>query len=123
MFTIPVWDLLSSYDGDSKIFAFDGEIFDGYYEDIHFAKPLSFKIKLLVVGDDIHAIFTDLATEIIYENKREKIIIAEFERIWKSRVDPLDGDDIYEINMKNATIDLSGVIREEIIMAFHNNNL
>ncbi len=123
MLTIPVWDLLNSYDGDSKNFAFEGEIFDWYYDDIQFLKPLEFKIKLLVVNDGIHAFFTELSTEILYENKKQKIHISDFERIWKSRIDLLDPDDIYEINMKNATIDLAPVIREEIIMAFHSENM
>lgn len=123
MLTIPVWDLLHSYDGDSKNFAFDGEIFDGYYDDIRFTQPLQFKIRLLVIDDGIHAFFSELQTEIFYENKKQKIAISDFERIWKTKINPLDPDDIYEINMKNSTIDLAPVIREEIIMAFHSENM
>lgn len=63
-----------------------------------------------------------MRTTLIYEGKKESISIPEFERIWKHRVDPLDPDDIYEIS-KNMTIDLAPVIREELIMAFHMNNL
>ena len=123
MFTIPVGDLINSYDGDSKIFSFDGEIFDGFYEDLTFLKPLLFTIKLIVINDGIHGIFTNFSTEISYENKKAKISIPEFERVWKTQVDPLDGDDINLINTKNMTIDLKDVIREEIIMAFHAENL
>lgn len=123
MFTIPVGDLINSYDGDSKIFSFDGEIFDGFYEDLTFLKPLLFTIKLIVIDDGIHGIFTNFSTEISYENKKTKISIPEFERVWKTQIDPLDGDDISLINTKNMTIDLKDVIREEIIMAFHSENL
>ncbi len=123
MFTIPVGDLINSYDGDSKIFSFDGEIFDGFYEDLTFLKPLLFTIKLIVIDDGIHGIFTNFSTEISYENKKAKISIPEFERIWKTQIDPLDGDDISLINTKNMTINLKDVIREEIIMAFHSENL
>ena len=123
MFTIPVGDLINSYDGDSKIFSFDGEIFDGFYEDLTFLKPLLFTIKLIVINDGIHGIFTNFSTEISYENKKTKISIPEFERVWKTQIDPLDGDDISLINTKNMTIDLKDVIREEIIMAFHSENL
>ena len=123
MFTIPVGDLINSYDGDSKIFSFDGEIFDGFYEDLTFLKPLLFTIKLIVIDDGIHGIFTNFSTEISYENKKAKISIPEFERVWKTQIDPLDGDDINLINTKNMTIDLKDVIREEIIMAFHSENL
>lgn len=123
MFTIPVGDLISSYDGDSKIFSFDGEVFDGFYEDLKFLKPLLFTIKLIVIENGIHGIFTNFSTEVSYENKKTRISIPEFERIWKTQVDPLDGDDINLVNTKNMTIDLKNVIREEIIMAFHSENL
>lgn len=123
MFEIPVGNLINSYDGDSKIFSFDGEIFEGFYEDITFLKPLKFTIKIISVDDGIHGIFSDFSTKIKYENKISEIQIPEFERIWKMNIDPLDGDDVREINMKNMSIDLKDIIREELIMAFHNNNL
>ena len=123
MFTIPVGDLINSYDGDSKIFSFDGEVFDGFYEDLKFLKPLLFTIKLIVIEDGIHGIFTNFSTEVLYENKKTGISIPEFERIRKTQIDPLDGDDINLVNTKNMTIDLKNVIREEIIMAFHSQNL
>ena len=123
MFTIPVGDLINSYDGDSKIFSFDGEVFDGFYEDLTFLKPLLFTIKLIAIEDGIHGIFTNFSTEVSYENKKTGISIPEFERIWKTQIDPLDGDDINLVNTKNMTIDLKNVIREEIIMAFHSQNL
>lgn len=123
MFTIPVGDLINSYDGDSKIFSFDGEVFDGFYEDLKFLKPLLFTIKLIAIEDGIHGIFTNFSTEVSYENKKTRISIPEFERIWKTQIDPLDGDDINLVNTKNMTIDLKNVIREEIIMAFHSENL
>ena len=123
MFTIPIGDLINSYDGDSKIFSFDGEVFDGFYEDLKFLKPLLFTIKLIVIEDGIHGIFTNFSTEVSYENKKTRISIPEFERIWKTQIDPLDGDDINLVNTKNMTIDLKNVIREEIIMAFHSENL
>lgn len=123
MFTIPVGDLINSYDGDSKIFSFDGEVFDGFYEDLKFLKPLLFTIKLIVIENGIHGIFTNFSTEVSYENKKTRISIPEFERIWKTQIDPLDGDDINLVNTKNMTIDLKNVIREEIIMAFHSENL
>ena len=67
MFTIPVGDLINSYDGDSKIFSFDGEVFDGFYEDLKFLKPLLFTIKLIVIEDGIHGIFTNFSDEILDE--------------------------------------------------------
>lgn len=122
MLTIPVWDLVQSYDGDSKIFSFDWPIFDGFFEDIILTEPLQFSVKLITTEEGIHAILSNVRTTLVYEGKKEPIAIPEFERIWKHRVDPLDPDDIYEIS-KNMTIDLAPVIREELIMAFHMNNL
>lgn len=123
MLTIPVWDLLASYDGDSKNFSFEWPIFDGFFEDINIIWNLNFKIKLITINNWIHVIFSDLYANIIYDGKKEEIKIKEFEREWKTQIDPLDPNDINQINTKNMTIDLKPVIREEIIMAFHNNNL
>lgn len=123
MFVLPVWDLVASYAWDSKIFSFEWPIFDGYYPDIKFVEPLQFSLKLLTLDDGIFAEFTKLSTTIVYEWKKEVIHIASFEREWKLDYDPLNTNDINYIDKKSMTIDLSPVIREEIIMAFHTNNL
>lgn len=123
MFTIPVGDLMVSYNGDSKNFSFDGEIFESFFEDITFLKPLKFSLKLITIEWGIHAIFSNFETEVMYEGKQTPISITEFDRTWKEDFDPLDSDDVKQINLKNMTIDLKDVIREEIIMAFHNENL
>jgi uncharacterized metal-binding protein YceD (DUF177 family) len=60
-------------------------------------------------------IFHDLSTEIEYEGKISKVAIGNFERTFKTQLDPLDPDDVQKI--ENAMIDLSPVIREELIMA------
>ena len=91
MFTIPVGDLINSYDGDSKIFSFDGEVFDGFYEDLKFLKPLLFTIKLIVIEDGIHGIFTNFSTEVSKKKKKTGISIPEFERIWKPFLNKLVG--------------------------------
>lgn len=51
MFEIPVWDLLASYSGNSKELEFNWEVYDWYYEDISFIKPLDLKIKLIWTDD------------------------------------------------------------------------
>lgn len=123
MLTIPVWDLLSSYEGDSKIFSFEWPIFDWFFEDIQIIGDLSFKIKIIAIEDWISAIFSDLSAHISYEWKQDLIKISDFERQWKKRIDPLDPNDIHEINTKNMTINLKPVIREELIIAFHSQNI
>jgi len=67
MFQLNVADLLSSYAGDSRELAFDGEVLPGYYPDITFTKPLSFQVKLVALDDGIEVIFETLQTEVQYE--------------------------------------------------------
>lgn len=117
MFKIPVWDLLSSYSGDSQSFSFAWEVYDGYMEDIRFLKPLEFTIELISVDDGITVVFKNLESEVEYEWVSYPIHISEFERSFKSHLDPLDPDDIRPV--ENSMIDLGPIIREEIIMATH----
>lgn len=67
MFTIPVGDLLSSYEGDNKNFSFDGEIFDGFFDDLSFTEPLTFDIKLIGLDDSVQGLFSNLKAHIVYE--------------------------------------------------------
>lgn len=53
-------------------------------------------------------------------NEKHNISISSFDRIWKNRLEEWDPDDISEIDTRNHTIDIGPVIREEIIMACHN---
>lgn len=115
MFRISVADLLSSYSGDSKSFSFSGEIPDGYMEDLHFTAPLEFRIEIIALDDGVDVIFEQLSTTVIYEGKKHPISVEKFERQWKTRIDPLDPDDIRRIEADS--IDLTPVLREEIIMA------
>ena len=120
MFSLPVWDLLASYSWDSKSFSFSGEIYDGYYDDVRFLKPLEFQIRIIALDNGVNVIFDSLSTEIIYEEVKHVIHISGFERIFKSHIDPLeDGDDVRLIENGGLLIDLAPVIREEIIMAAH----
>ncbi len=121
MFTLPIWDLLSSYTGDSRDFAFLWPIFDGYYEDIKFVDDLDFQIKIMTLDDGVHVTWSHLKTTVVYEWKKQSINIGEFDRTWKIQKDKEDPDDIGEIDMKSQTIDLGPIIREEIIMAAHTN--
>ncbi len=116
MFTIPVGDLLESYSGDSKSFSFSGEVYDGLMEDIHFLKPLTFSIDITALDNGVSVLFHDLATEVEYEWAKHTIHISAFDREYKSNLDPLmDPDDIRPI--EKWMIDLTPILREEIIMA------
>jgi len=67
MFHLNVADLLSSYAGDSRELAFNGEVIPGFYPDIVFTKPLSFQLKLVSLDDGIEVIFEIPQTEVEYE--------------------------------------------------------
>lgn len=107
--------MLASYSGDSKSFSFSWEVFDGVIEDIHFTKPLEFTIEIVALDDAVEVLFKDLSTGIEYDGKKHEIKIGDFERTFKSHPDPSDPDDIRPI--ENTLIDLTPVLREEIIMA------
>lgn len=117
MFSLSVSDLISSYSGDSKSFSFSWEIPDGYMSDIAFLKPLEFSIQIIAIDNGISVIFDELSTVVEYEKKKHSIHVSNFERIFRIHPDPLDADDVQPI--KNNMIDLSPVLREEIIMAIH----
>jgi hypothetical protein len=119
MFTLPVWDILSSYTGDSKQFSFSGEIFDGYFEDISFLAPLDFRIQIIALDDGVEVLFDVFHTRVHTDEHDHDIDLTPFGRTWKKRQDPLQPDDICLIDTKNMTIDLAPVIREEILMACH----
>ncbi len=86
-------------------------------KDIIFLKPLEFSLQIIAIDGGISVIFNALSTTVEYEKKKYPIHVSNFERIFKTHLDPLDADDIKPI--KNNTIDLTPVIREEIIMALH----
>jgi hypothetical protein len=115
MFQIPVSDLLASYSGDSKSFSFSGEVYEGYFSDISFLKPLEFSVRIIALDDGVDVIFDSLSTTVKYEGKKYTIAVGHFERTYKTHLDPLDPDDIRPI--ENNMIDLAPVLREEIIMA------
>ncbi|MBX9809939.1 hypothetical protein K2X92_06120 [Candidatus Gracilibacteria bacterium] len=121
MFILPIGDLLSSYTGDSRDFGFLGPIFDGYYEDIKFLADLDFQIQIMTLDDGVHVTWNHLKTTVEYEGKKQIINLGEFDRTWKIQRETGDPDDISEIDMRTQTIDLGPIIREEIIMACHNN--
>lgn len=86
-------------------------------DDIHFITPLEFTIEIIALENGVSVHFSDLNTEVEYEWLHHSIDIHSIEREYKNYLDPLDPDDIRPI--ENESIDLTPVIREEIIMATH----
>lgn len=117
MFEIQVGHLLESYSGDSESFDFEGEVTPGFYEDLEFTTPLTFRITLISLGDGIEAIIENLETSVEYEFSPYDVQITKVSRTFKKEHDPLLSDDVKFIDKKHSTIDLKEVLREEIIMA------
>jgi hypothetical protein len=87
-------------------------------EDIRFLEKLEFSIEIIALDVGVSVFFRDLKTQVEYEGKVYPIEIGEIEREFHSHIDPsIDPDDIRPI--EGGNIDLSPVIREEIIMATH----
>ena len=118
MFQIPVGDLLASYSWDSKSFSFSWEIYDGSLEDLSFLAPLEFTIEIIALGSGVDVIFEKLSTKVRYEWAPYTISIGHFERSFRTEIDPIEDPDDVRLIEKDM-IDLTPVLREEIIMATH----
>jgi hypothetical protein len=122
MFQIPVWDLLSSYTGDNQELAFDGPVYDGYYEDISFIDNLQLRIRLISIDEGIEIIISELRTKIKHEwvDYQVDFLAKEWAepitRRFVTRYDPLAPDDIKMVDKKTSTVDLKDIIREEILL-------
>ncbi|EKE28848.1 MAG: hypothetical protein ACD_3C00003G0002 [uncultured bacterium (gcode 4)] len=116
MFEIPVWDILSSYSGDSKILEFKWEIPDGFYDEFNFTKPLELKIKIIWLDNWVDVVIEKLTTAVKYWDIIKFIDLENIDREFRSNFDPLNPDDIKYINKSGWTIDLKDVIKEEILI-------
>jgi len=116
MFEIPVWDLLTSFTWDSKELEFEGEILPGFYDDIEFKTPLYLKIKLISLDDWIMVVFEKIKANVMFEWTLYFIDQENIEREFRKTYDAKNPDDIKYIDMKNISVDLKDVIREEILI-------
>ncbi len=117
MFEINVGALLESYSGDSQVLEFSGEVIPGTFEDLELLSPLSFELTLITLDDGIEAVIRNLQTKVRYETVKHDVTVEEVARTFKTEFDPLATDDVRFVNKKNSSIDLTPVLREEIIMA------
>lgn len=114
MFEIPVWDLLASYNWDSKELEFDWEIYDWFYEDLTFLKNLEMRIKIIWLDDAVTLIIEKLTTQVRIGDKICFINIENVDREFRLHKKLEDPDDIKTII--DSAIDLKDVIREEILI-------
>ncbi len=117
MFDINVGPLLETYAGDSQTHKFEGPVPPTLYEDLVIIGPLNFTLTLIAVDDGVEVIVKALTCLAEYEGNTFELEIDQFDRLFKTNYDPLAPDDIGLINMKNNTIDLAKIIREEILIA------
>jgi len=126
MFQIPVWDLLASYAGDNQELAFDGPVYDGYYEDISIIGNLKLQLKLIGLDDGIEVLIYHLSALVRYEwiERKVNVNIPDWQRPiarkFLEKHDPLAPDDIKFIDIHSSTIDLKDVIREELLLELMN---
>lgn len=122
MFQIPVWDLLASYTGDNQELAFDGPVYNGYYEDISILGNLRLKIRLIAIDEGIELLILELRAKVIFEGVTHEVnflsndTIEPIARRFTTEYDPLAPDDIKMVDKKNSTIDIGEIIREEILL-------
>jgi len=116
MFEIPVWDLLTTFTWDSRELEFEGEILPGFYDDLEFSSPLYLKIKLISLDDWIMVVFEKIKATVEFEWTLNFVDLENIEREFKKTYDISNPDDIKYIDMKNISIDLKDVIREEILI-------
>lgn len=114
MFEIPVWDLITSYSWDSKELEFSWEVYSWYYDDLVFLKNLDLKIKIIWLDEWVTVIIEKLTTQVRYWDKICFINIEGVDREFRSHKNLIDPDDIKYI--KDSTIDLKDIIREEILI-------
>lgn len=117
MFEINVGTLIESYSGDSQTLEFSGDVIPGTFADIETLSPLSFELTLITLDDGIEAIIRNLSVKVRYETVKHSVVVDEVARTFKTEFDPLATDDVRFVNKKNMSIDLTPVLREEIIMA------
>lgn len=86
-------------------------------EDITFLEPLEFHIEIRALDDGVSVHFEDLMTKIQYEWVPYDIHISAIDREFRVHLDPLEPDDIRPI--EHDSIDLSPILREELIMSTH----
>lgn len=117
MFEINVGILLESYSGDSQVLEFSGDVIPGTFGDVEALSPLSFELTLITLDDGIEAVIRNLDVVVRYETVEHHVLIEEVARTFKTEFDPLATDDVRFVNKKGMSVDLTPVLREEIIMA------
>lgn len=120
LFTIDVSSLLQLPVGSISEFQFEQEIPTDTWEDLICEEPLSMNIKLVRQDYGINCIIWSLSTTIAIpsESIENKIIeLNNISREFHLKKKKEDTDDIEYIDTHDATIDLSTILEQELLIA------
>ena len=108
--------------GATERYSFEGPV---DFEDFKSLSDLKFDVELMRIDDAINVHLSDIELDVerqctkSLENFAEKIRIPSTERQFFEEAPEVDDpNDIYTINMKHRTVDLTEMLRQEIILHF-----
>lgn len=121
--TFDISPLIEASTGTSKEFSFSGNI---DFEDLKTTSDISGRASVMRIEGGINATITDFETEVELTCEKclapfsEKIIVPSMERqfYFRTPFDIEDVNDIFLVDNKNLTIDLTEPLRQEIILHF-----
>lgn len=117
MFTIPVGHLLQSYPGDRQSLEFSNKIPSDTFEDIECVDPLAIRMDLIALQDGVEVVLHSITCPTLrYNDRLYDVTVSDVSRTYKQHFDPLAPDDIKFIDMKHSTIDITPILREEILI-------
>ena len=120
LFTIDISAIISSPVGTTEDFRFEQEIPADTFEDLVCNGKLCVSIKLIHQEYGIECLLSDMAAiiDIPSESIENKTLeIAGVSREFHLKKKPTDTDDIQYINTHDDTVDLSQIIREELLIS------
>jgi hypothetical protein len=120
LFTIDASSLLQLPVGSISEFQFEQEIPTDTWDDLICEEPLSMDIKLVRQDYGINCIIWNLSTTITIPSESIEYKSLELENISREfhlKKKKEDTDDIEYINTHDATIDLSNIIEQELLIA------
>lgn len=120
LFTINVSALLSLPVGSVSEFQFEQEVPPDTWEDLVCTEDLRMSVKLIREDYGINCLLQEITTTITIpsEGIEEKVVELEhISREFRLKKTEKDTDDIEYINTRDATIDLTRIIEQELLIA------
>jgi hypothetical protein len=120
LFTIDISPLLSRPVGSVEEFHFEQDVPEDTWDDLSCAEPLSMDIKLIRQEYGINCLILDMKTSISIpseELEHVEIFLENISREFHLKKRNEDTDDIEYIDAHDATIDLTRVIGQELLIA------